>query len=84
MYWQQKSEFNTILHFLSIKQIHCHFSADGACRHIAASLYALEDFEKPSVTSGPCLWKRRALSQTEAVPIKKLRIESVGYVEIVY
>ncbi|XP_046583940.1 uncharacterized protein LOC124291076 [Haliotis rubra] len=57
----------------------CPGGADGACRHIAASLYALEDFEKPSVTSGPCLWKRRALSQTEAVPIKKLRIETVGY-----
>ena len=44
---------------------------DGCCRHILAPLYEVIDFKedqrKISVTSGPCLWMRRATADQNAV-----------------
>ena len=53
---------------------------DGACRHVAAGLFEIErtireNFAKPSVTAGPCLWKKRKEVNTNSVEVKKLAIE---------
>ena len=58
----------------------CLGSYDGACRHVAAGLFEIErtireDVAKPSVTEGPCLWKKRKEVDTNSVEVKKLAIE---------
>ena len=54
-------------------------SRDGACKHIAAAMYALEDLlntrGEDSVTSGPCVWVRRPRANTQACAVKDLVIE---------
>ena len=45
---------------------------NGACKHIAAAIYALEDLlntrGEDSVTSGPCVWVRRPRANTQIYP----------------
>ena len=57
----------------------CKGSRDGACKHIAAAMYALEDLlntcGEDSVTSGPCVWVRRPRANTQACAVKDLIIE---------
>ncbi|XP_074629434.1 uncharacterized protein LOC141887030 [Acropora palmata] len=57
----------------------CKGGRDGACKHIAAAMYALEDLlnsrGKDSVTSGPCVWVRRPRANTQACAVKDLIIE---------
>lgn len=57
----------------------CKGGRDGGCKHIAAAMYALEDFlnNRESVTSGPCRWSKRAKPDTEPTEIKKLCIEKL-------
>ena len=50
------------------------FSADGACRHIGATLYEIEAFEATSVTDGDNLWKKRPRQHDLPVPIKRMKI----------
>ena len=54
---------------------------DGACRHIAATLFEvmefLDDQHKRSVTSGECLWIRRGTAlESHSIPITDLKISS--------
>ena len=55
----------------SILQARCQGKGggDGACKHIAAAIYALEDLlntrGEDSVTSGPCVWVRRPRANTQ-------------------
>ena len=41
-----------------------HFSVDGSCRHVVATLFEVldfvDDYKKSSCTSIPCVWVRRA------------------------
>ena len=57
----------------------CEGGRDGACKHIEAATYALEDLlntrDEDSVTSGPCVWVRRPRANTQACAVKDLAIE---------
>ncbi|KXJ26833.1 uncharacterized protein LOC110239144 [Exaiptasia diaphana] len=59
----------------------CKGGQDGGCKHIAAAMYALEDFlhspDKDSVTSGPCLWTKKPRSNSEPCEVKDLHIERI-------
>ncbi|XP_076083877.1 uncharacterized protein LOC143054940 [Mytilus galloprovincialis] len=48
----------------------CIGGADGACRHVGATLYEIEAFEVKSVTDGENQWKKRPRSHDCPVPIK--------------
>ncbi|KAK7093524.1 hypothetical protein V1264_007259 [Littorina saxatilis] len=50
----------------------CPAGSDGACRHIAAALYAIEDHEVKSVTDGPAVWVRRNTACEEAERLNML------------
>ena len=54
----------------------CKGGRDGACKHIAVAMYALGDLSntrgEDSVTSGPCVWVRRARANTQACEVKDL------------
>ena len=62
------------------------FRMDGACRHIAATLFDIMEFlgdeQKKSVTSGECIWIRpcKVSKKEHAVPIKDLKI-SIAHLE---
>ena len=49
---------------------------DGGCRHIVATLFEVCDFihdrNRDSVTSGPCLWVKRAATTSEPVLVTDL------------
>jgi hypothetical protein len=47
---------------------------DGACRHVSAALYELEDYEIKSVTDGPNKWMKRPRSHDHPVSVKRLKI----------
>ena len=57
----------------------CKGGRDGACKHIAVAMYALGDLSntrgEDSVTSGPCVWVRRARANTQACEVKDLFIK---------
>ena len=61
--------------------INCHafpfYSIDGCCRHVAATLFEVQDFQddrlKSSVTSGKCSWVKRSTAITEAVDATALQ-----------
>lgn len=64
----------------------CVFSyrADGACRHTAAALYAIEDHDVKSVTDGPAVWVRRNTACEEAekltnLPAIQARLENIYF-----
>ncbi|ESO94761.1 hypothetical protein LOTGIDRAFT_232248 [Lottia gigantea] len=57
----------------------CKGGADGACRHLAAALYALEAFEVSSCTDGENMWKRRPRQQDVAIPIRNLQLVKPQY-----
>ena len=52
---------------------------DGACKHIAATRYALDDLlnicGEDSVKSGQCVWVRRPRVNTQACTVKYIVIE---------
>jgi len=48
------------------------YRADGACRHTAAALYAIEDHDVKSVTDGPAVWVRRSTACEEADKLTNL------------
>jgi hypothetical protein len=50
------------------------YSADGACRHLAAVLYGIEAFEVKSVIDGDNQWKKRPRQHDCPVPVKRLKI----------
>ena len=50
------------------------YSADGACRHIAAVLYEIEAFDEKSSTDGENRWMKRPRYHDCPVPIKRLKI----------
>ncbi|KAK3083939.1 hypothetical protein FSP39_005662 [Pinctada imbricata] len=52
---------------------------DGACRHVSAALYELDNFEVKSVTDGENKWMKRPRSHDCPVPIKSLRIVKARY-----
>jgi hypothetical protein len=54
----------------------CKGGQDGGCKHIAATMYSLEDLlnNRESVTSGPCQWVKRARCDTKPTDIKELQI----------
>lgn len=56
----------------------CLGGRDGGCKHIAAALYSLENLlnsrGEESVTSGPCLWARKARPDTTACELKDLTV----------
>ena len=56
----------------------CKGGRDGGCKHIAAAMYSLENLlnteGKASVTSGPCLWRRKPRSNVEPCEVKDLTI----------
>ncbi len=55
----------------------CKGGIDGYCRHVVAVLFQLiqyvDDHSKKSVTSGPCLWVRRAKRSHEPVMATKIK-----------
>ena len=57
----------------------CKGGRDGGCKHIAAAMYALEDFlnsrGKDSVTSAPCIWVKKPRANTQACKVKDLVIK---------
>ena len=57
----------------------CKGGRDGGCKHIAAAMYALEDFlnsrGKDSVTSAPCIWVQKPRANTQACEVKDLVIK---------
>lgn len=52
----------------------CIGGADGACRHIGATLYELEAYEVKSVTDGDNMWKKRPRQHDHPVSVKRLKI----------
>ena len=58
----------------------CHvcFSVDGCCRHVAATLFEIHDYQndqlQSSVTSGSCIWMPRAGPSTDAVEATAMQI----------
>jgi hypothetical protein len=70
---------NNTFEFVLSHSLYC-FRADGACRHLAASLYALEAFEKKSVTDGENQWEKRPRHHDKAVSIDNLKIVKAKYV----
>ncbi|XP_060084278.1 uncharacterized protein LOC132563554 [Ylistrum balloti] len=52
----------------------CTGGADGACRHVSAALYELENFEQKSVTDGENQWAKRPHLHDNPVPVKKLKV----------
>ena len=55
------------------------YRADGACRHMAATLYELEAFEKSSCTDGENQWMKRPRHHDIPVPICHLTIVKAKY-----
>ena len=51
---------------------------DGCCRHVAATLFEIMDFQQDhvisSVTSGKCSWIKRSKQSTEAMSATGLQI----------
>ncbi|XP_046567599.1 uncharacterized protein LOC124275939 [Haliotis rubra] len=66
---------------VDIKSAYCQCpgGSDGACRHIAATLFDIEAFEKKSVTDGPSLWTKRPSSHDEPVPLGHLKVKKISY-----
>lgn len=62
----------------------CKGGMDGCCRHVFATLLEILDFREDasskSVTSGPCLWLKRAKTK-EAVLVTELQISSTSCTE---
>ena len=54
-----------------------YFRADGACRHVAAALFEIEDFGKTSCTGGPNQWVRRSSGVCGPVPVAELKLSPV-------
>ncbi|XP_046561709.1 uncharacterized protein LOC124270720 [Haliotis rubra] len=63
----------------SVHVFFTYFRSDGACRHIAATLFDIEAFEKKSVTDGPSLWTKRPRSHDEPVPLRHLKVKKISY-----
>ncbi|XP_067652387.1 uncharacterized protein [Haliotis asinina] len=59
----------------------CPGGSDGACRHIAATLFDIEAFEKKSITDGPSLWTKRPRPHDEPVPLAHLKVKKISYIE---
>lgn len=61
----------------------CKGGRDGGCKHIAAAIYSLEFLlnsqAKDSVTSGPCLWKKKPSSSNQPCEVKDLNISKSEY-----
>ncbi|XP_069110803.1 uncharacterized protein [Argopecten irradians] len=57
----------------------CIGGADGACRHIGATLYEIEAFEVKSVTDGDNIWVKRPRQHDCPVPIKQLKVMKARY-----
>ncbi|XP_067665894.1 uncharacterized protein [Haliotis asinina] len=57
----------------------CPGGSDGACRHIAATLFDIEAFEKKSITDGPSLWTKRPRPHDEPVPLAHLKVKKISY-----
>ncbi|XP_067686978.1 uncharacterized protein [Haliotis asinina] len=55
----------------------CPGGSDGACRHIAATLFDIKAFEKKSITDGPSLWTKRP--HDEPVPLAHLKVKKISY-----
>ena len=55
------------------------YRADGACRHVAASLYELEAFEKKSCTEGDNQWMKRPRHHDIPVPVRNLSVVKAKY-----
>ncbi|CAC5410112.1 unnamed protein product [Mytilus coruscus] len=55
--------------------------ADGAFKHVGATLYEIESFEVKSVTDGENQWKKRPRSHDCPVPIKQMKIMKARYNE---
>ena len=57
----------------------CFGGRDGACKHIAAAMYSLEDLlnthDKDSVTSMPCVWVKKATTDSKPCDVKGLPIK---------
>ena len=55
----------------SLFELFLNYRIDGGCRHVAATLFEIEDFQndqlKSSVTSGKCLWVKKSKTTTEPV-----------------
>ena len=68
------------IHHKHVKNAECcpyvFFRLDGGCRHVVATLFEMESFfndkKKESVTSGPCLWVKRATKSSEPVLVTDL------------
>lgn len=62
----------------------CKGGRDGGCKHLAAAMYSLDDLLNSrgdkSVTSGPCQWVRRPISDTGPCEVKDLKIEKGNYI----
>ena len=56
----------------------CKGGRDGGCKHIAASMYSLDELlnqdGSKSVTSGPCLWMPKPQSSSEPCSVDHLEI----------
>ena len=57
----------------------CIGGRDGACKHIAAAMYSLEDLlnihDKDSVTSMSCVWVKKATTDSKPCDVKDLPIK---------
>ncbi|XP_028413529.1 uncharacterized protein LOC114536365 [Dendronephthya gigantea] len=57
----------------------CKGGRDGGCKHIGAVMYSLEEVlntrSKDSVTSGSCVWVKKASASTKACEVSDLVIE---------
>ncbi|XP_028410221.1 uncharacterized protein LOC114532826, partial [Dendronephthya gigantea] len=57
----------------------CKGGRDGGCKHIGAAMYSLEEVlntrSKDSVTSGSCVWVKKASASTKACEVSDLVIE---------
>lgn len=72
-----KYPHSTHIQYCSFKNII--YRSDGACRHVAASLYEVESYQNSvkSVTDGPVQWAKRARASDEPEPVSSLAIRSV-------
>ncbi|XP_046570810.1 uncharacterized protein LOC124279052, partial [Haliotis rubra] len=59
-----------------VKMVYCQCigGSDGACRHIGAALYGIENVEPTSCTDGANQWMKRPRLHDAAVPVKNLTV----------
>lgn len=79
--WVQRGQ---IIIIMTICIVHLFHSSDGACHHVAASLYDVESYHYSikSVTDGPVQWKKRARPDDEPEPVSTLTIKTIRLVEL--